>query len=263
MLTKPTTPFPFAALTKPRAAFLCAFALVACGGQDLTAIEVSPQASAHSAALTYATLPTPVLHLDPDLCQSGTTLCDAAGRSGLRAVPQGAAQLGAGVRGSRGLTFNGGADAYQVPDHPLLHLRSTLTIAVWVNPVTVAGTQTLVNKWYSMDSYMVALFDGRYDFALAFPGGSWGVTSDVGAPALPGVWTHVAVVYDGGQQRLYINGVRAATKALGGLLQDSTRPLMIGNHPSWNAFRGQLDDIRVYDVALNDDQIVSVAAGRR
>ena len=47
--------------------------------------------------------------------------------------------------------------------------------------------------------------------ALAFPGGSWGVTSDVGAPALPGVWTHVAVVYDGGQQRLYINGVRAAT----------------------------------------------------
>lgn len=233
-------------------------------GQGLDAAQEGTDEGSQQAAVSYASLPPAVAIFDPDLHASGRTVCDVAGRSRACAMPQGGAGIGAGVRGGRGLQLNGGADAFAVADQPLFHLRRAVTVAAWVNPDTVDGERGILNKWYAMDSYNLGIFDGRYNFAVAFPGGTWGRTSNVGAPVLPRVWSHVAAVYDGGQQRLYVNGARVATLPLsGGDLQDSSRPLMIGNHPSWARFVGQIDDVRVYDTALSDEQIVSVAAGNR
>jgi hypothetical protein len=42
-----------------------------------------------------------------------------------------------------------------------------------------------------------------------------------------------------------------------GPLQQSDRPLTIGNHPSWNAYAGDIDEVRVFGQALSADQVAT------
>ena len=47
-----------------------------------------------------------------------------------------------------------------------------------------------------------------------------------GPATLPaGAWTHLAVTYDGTTVRRFVNGTEVATKAAGGPMTASTRPL--------------------------------------
>ena len=74
-------------------------------------------------------------------------------------------------------------------------------------------------------------------------------------PAL-NAWTHVAATYDGTTIRLYVNGAQAATKAQTGALLTSTQPLRFGGDGPWGEwFQGSLDEIRVYNRALNATEI--------
>lgn len=69
--------------------------------------------------------------------------------------------------------------------------------------------QTIVNKWYAMDSYMLLIENGNFVFTVAIPGGQWGTSIKVLAKVTPDVWTqwtHIAGVYDGQMLLLYING---------------------------------------------------------
>ncbi|MSS70566.1 MAG: LamG domain-containing protein [Candidatus Latescibacteria bacterium] len=82
---------------------------------------------------------------------------------------------------------------------------------------------------------------------------------DIGAD-----WTHVAGVREGRDLRLYLNGRLAAT-ARG---PDRTtfdlgnpEPLLLGNGPQ-GPFSGDLGDVRLYDGALGDPEIVELHAAR-
>ena len=157
-------------------------------------------------------------------------------------------------------TFDGVDDMIEVPDQPAFHFTAAMTVAAWVKPTSTAGLRTIVNKWYSPDSYLLRIADGHFQFCLAFPGGPWGQTESVSFPAEAATWTHVAGVYDGHTIRLYLNGQLVASKdAAHGNIQDSARPLVIGNHPVWSAFQGQIDEIRLYNVALSSTQLKALA----
>jgi hypothetical protein len=150
--------------------------------------------------------------------------------------------------------FDGIDDLGEV-GHGGLNATTALTIAAWVKADNVTRQQTLVNKWYVPDSYALAIGNGRYLFTVVFPGGTYGIPVEVSAPATAGAWAHVAGVFTGTQLRLYVNGVLASTAAATGMLQPSTRPVAVGNHPSWNAFEGLIDDLQLYDAALERNDI--------
>ena len=154
--------------------------------------------------------------------------------------------------------FDGVDDLIEIPDQPSFHFTNQMTVAAWVKPLRVSGLQTIVNKWYAMDSYMLLIENGNFVFTVAIPGGQWGTSIKVSAKVTPDVWTqwtHIAGVYDGQMLLLYINGQLVASTAASGRLQDSDRPISIGNHPSWNAFKGSIDEVRLYNVALNASQV--------
>ncbi|HYW20167.1 MAG TPA: LamG domain-containing protein [Nodularia sp. (in: cyanobacteria)] len=155
--------------------------------------------------------------------------------------------------------FDGVDDLVEIPDQPIFHFTNQMTVTAWVKPLRLHGAtyglQTIVNKWYAMDSYILLIDKGNYSFAVAFPGGRWGWTVHVSAPATVDVWSHVAGVFNGEHIFLYLNGKLAAQAVAKGWLQDSNRPICIGNHPSWNAFRGLIEEVQLYDVALNASQI--------
>ncbi|MCA6423366.1 MAG: BspA family leucine-rich repeat surface protein, partial [Flavobacterium sp.] len=67
-------------------------------------------------------------------------------------------------------------------------------------------------------------------------------------------WYHVGAVYNGSTVKLYLNGVMVASGAASGNIASAV--LTLGKNPSAdsNYFRGKIDEVRIFDVALTDLQ---------
>ena len=69
-------------------------------------------------------------------------------------------------------------------------------------------------------------------------------------------WSYVAVTYDGGKVRLYVNGEAVSSRAVNGPIQHTRDPLWIGgNLPYGEHFQGSIDEVRVYSRALGAGEI--------
>ncbi|MES2544424.1 MAG: choice-of-anchor D domain-containing protein [Bacteroidota bacterium] len=70
-------------------------------------------------------------------------------------------------------------------------------------------------------------------------------------------WYNVAVVYGGGNLKLYLNGTLAITQAIAGNINADASLLTIGRSPSasTNFFKGKIDEVRVFNTALTDTQV--------
>lgn len=78
-----------------------------------------------------------------------------------------------------------------------------------------------------------------------------------------GVWTHLAAVYDGSSMMVYQDGVEVGRQSNSGSITGSNSvPVWLGGNPSGatdRPFDGLLDDLRIYDRALNDSEIMDLA----
>ena len=69
-------------------------------------------------------------------------------------------------------------------------------------------------------------------------------------------WTHLAATYDGSTLRFYVNGTQAGSRSVSGSMVTSANPLRIGGNLVWGEyFRGQIDEVRIYNGALTQSQI--------
>ena len=69
-----------------------------------------------------------------------------------------------------------------------------------------------------------------------------------------GRWHHVAGTWDGTTQRLFLDGVEIATQAPGGTLGSGTMIRL--SSPDGEYLNGLLDDVRIYNVALSQQEIM-------
>ncbi len=78
-------------------------------------------------------------------------------------------------------------------------------------------------------------------------------------------WLHAAAVYDGSRMRLFLDGAEVgSTETQGALAANDDAPVWIGGSPpagDTRPWRGWIDDVRVYRVALSPAQIATLAAG--
>ena len=70
-------------------------------------------------------------------------------------------------------------------------------------------------------------------------------------------WHHIVGVKDGGTLNLYVDGIRVATGTDTTTLNTSnSNPLYLGSLGNTNPrFRGQIDDLRIYNYALTPQQV--------
>ena len=67
-------------------------------------------------------------------------------------------------------------------------------------------------------------------------------------------WTPVLQTWDGKTLKLYMNGVMDAQTKVAGPLATGDSPVIIGKLGVY-AFKGSMDDVRIYNRALSDDEV--------
>lgn len=129
-----------------------------------------------------------------------------------------------------------------------------LTITAWVNAVTgTVEDQIVIAKAPNTGN------TGDFRLQLEEPNNELrGIINDnelTGVGQIPsGVWTFIAMVYDGVNKTLFINAVQDATEAQTGNVGTSADPLLLGALDDGTIKReldGLLADVRVYTRALS------------
>jgi chitodextrinase len=195
---------------------------------------------------------------------AGSQVADASGHGNTGNITNATWTTG---RFGSALLFNGNG-MVTINDAPELRLTTAMTLSAWVNPSQVASAwRDIIYK--GNDVYFL---EGMSEpNAVPAAGGKFGTTGEsvavtYGTSPLPvGVWTHLALTWDGATLRLYVNATQVASQPQTGALDVSTNPLEIGGDSTFNQhFHGSIDEVRVYNVALTQPQIqadMSTAVG--
>ena len=188
---------------------------------------------------------------------SGATVQDASGSNNLGTVTNGAWN-NTGKFG-KALSFNGSNSNLFVNSSTSLNLTAGMTVMAWVNPSssTQTNNRTIVRR--ETNGYW--LYAGRTGNTLR-PGGGAVINSttrsvSTNTALTANTWTHVAMTYDGTNVILYVNGSVVSTTAATGTIASGTTPLWIGGGPSSEFFQGLIDEVRVYNRALNATDITT------
>jgi hypothetical protein len=186
---------------------------------------------------------------------AGTLAGDTSGYANHGTI-SGAAWQSAG-RFGKALEFDGIGDWVTVPDAASLDLTSGMTLEAWVYP-TAASDGTVITK-ESAGGLVYALYS--YDntplpVAYLNVGSYW---SAAGTTALPLTsWSHLAATYDGATLRLFVNGALVSSRLVANSILTSAGALRIGGNGLWGEFfQGRIDEVRLYNRALNAAEIAA------
>jgi hypothetical protein len=196
---------------------------------------------------------------------SGTVASDSAG--GYNGTVVGATWAEGIIGGA--LDFNGVSDYVEVPHNANLNITGNITIAAWVNfkkagDGTVGSAQCLVNKCLNGGTTYNP-FDFRTT-GLALPSltmvraNSYNFSGQDSTTTMTlNEWHFVAVSVANRIATFYVDGV--ATSKTGYTFPTpagTTSPLYIARRGDGYYFKGSIDDVRIYDYALDTNEIAGL-----
>jgi len=162
-------------------------------------------------------------------------------------------------KNGQGASFDGN-DYIEVPDSASLDINKQVTLAAWINPSNTSSWRRIVAKSHTSNSIPYTMyglmFDDKNHLRMEIAKGN--VQNVVnGNLVIPvNLWTHVAGVYDGSAMKIYVNGVLDNSSSLTGDIDTNNMPLSIGRSGyNRNYFAGIIDEVRVYNISLNDSEI--------
>jgi hypothetical protein len=154
-----------------------------------------------------------------------------------------------GALGNYSLSFNGTSDYVSIP-----------ASSAWA-----FGTGDLTVEWWQYEtdnnSYPRILSVGAGDIAVSIEEGStiycWLKNGITGFPVGPymNTWVHFAFTRSSSIVSIYKNGSLLGTGTNGNDINNTSSALYLGKEESGNNFGGQLDEVRIWNIALTQGQI--------
>jgi hypothetical protein len=150
-----------------------------------------------------------------------------------------------------------------------------LSVFAWVKVDSIGPYQSIIQAcWYRG---LVLKNDGGFVFRTnnnapwSFKG--WIIDNfDIGLAVnhldliQTGIWTFVGYTWDGQTIKTYVNGIETNSGLYNGILGISSKTTLVGGgrdeagNPLAELFPGDIDDLRVYDRALTDQEVLSLYA---
>lgn len=163
---------------------------------------------------------------------------------------------GAPVPTINALSFDGTDDEVIIPDNAALQLTNTMTLEGWMYLNSFSNEPPMVTKGDDNGYIIWVGGDGRP--ACRIGGGTTTIQSP--SPITLNTWHHIAVTYDGSIRRMYINGTQVATVSNPAVANTGTNPVRLGRWqaPASRLLNGQLDEVRIWNLARTCEQINSV-----
>ncbi len=196
---------------------------------------------------------------------SGSSAIDTSGNSNTGVLINSPAVV-AGKKGEA-LAFNG-TNYVGLPQENFI-LTTGLTIGGWINVSDPSGSQIILTRGGTIGSnpnqaaWYLLFGGGSVQFVVS--DGSAAKTAVSTSSLAPGTWHLVNGTFDGASISLYIDGVKEATVATGYATLNanpaySKGGTAIGVDPNYgaagyNGFKGNIDDVRIYNRALFVDEI--------
>jgi hypothetical protein len=190
---------------------------------------------------------------------SGNRMIDQSGNN-LNATIQNISNV-AWVSGKigRAIRLNGGTGRYGVIAHkPILYTKNSITLAAWVRPsVLQRGHIFFKSAGNGFELWLDS--DGRIEFRLnrTKNGSAYRLRSNFSYSNSLSKWIHVAATFDGVTSRLYING-QIDSEATYAPFEIGTTSgnLTLGSWDTNHRWIGDLDELRLYNRALSDNEIL-------
>lgn len=160
-----------------------------------------------------------------------------------------------------------GDDKVTAPDDPFDFGQSNFTLAAWIK--TTSDDQSIVANqspnddegWNGFNFYILPSGELGPRVAWATDGSFGGINGDTAVN--DGDWHHVAFVFNGADRtnwKIRIDGSEDTFSELGDDLDETGEisnddNLLIGDRPWGSPFDGKIDDVYIYDRALDDSEI--------
>jgi hypothetical protein len=170
-----------------------------------------------------------LLHLDG--VDGSTTLTDSVG--GFTVTPAGAAEIDTAQSkfGGASLELDASADGAYITHSTDLDLTTQdFTFDCWVRPVDLISTKALYSNTSGSFSMDIQIIAGTIRLRMSDDGASAGTVLTTGTEITAGVWQHVAVVRNGLEVDIYVDGVSVGNVTLAGgfSLFENTNDIRIG-----------------------------------
>ncbi|RIK73924.1 MAG: hypothetical protein DCC68_24060, partial [Planctomycetota bacterium] len=182
-----------------------------------------------------------------------------------------AQQVAGGVTGSA-LRLDGSGDYLQAASFPanIPIGNSAYTISAWIKPTapSTLSTRGGIVGWGNLTTPREATFlrlrdaNGlRHAWWDPFLDSSNTQVTATGTDLDNGAWHHVVAMYDGATRTTWVNG-QLVSSDMPGVNNAQPVNFRIGKtNPTTDDFRGDLDDVAIWNTALAPNQIVALATG--
>ena len=165
-----------------------------------------------------------------------------------------------------GRSFTGAPNARLDAGTQAAHaMADNFTLAAWVRQTLLDHEQVILTRWDDISEGWSVYTSPGNTGPVFWSGSASGTSGEAQADQqlMLGVWTHITGLKRAGTMYIYINGGRQSGSASSTWTPTPCDTIIGGWAPGWDGgdWIGDLDDVRIYNVALSNDQIQSLAGG--
>jgi len=163
----------------------------------------------------------------------------------------------------QGIELNGAVAGSSVAiiDNPSLSGMSALTFSLWAKKDDAEVGGYVFEK---PGTYRLSIDSGTVGYYVNLNGTNFSHFGTVTEVIEDTAWHHYALVVDGTNLALYIDGAMIETNEVGhlstGVVTDSGSGTMyIGGNPSFGTFAGSIDEVKMFESALSNNEVMALA----
>lgn len=162
---------------------------------------------------------------------------------------------------NKAYSFNGINSYIEIPNSPGLNLTGDISISAWINCTDLSQSQRIFDKTTvsNSDAFMLDIHPAnQLRFIVANPPAGANPPQSNAVLNQNNTWYHVVAAYDGSKVSFFVNGAKINDFPITGTSTINNNPIRIGANSNLNGtwFNGKIDDIRLYNRAINADEVL-------